>query len=72
MAFWTWRFLGRPSSGTTKGIGSLRGVRFEQPSDSLVRQLNEIIFKACESSPEERYASAHELAAALRAVLPRC
>ena len=44
----------------------------EQPSDSLVRQLNEIIFKACESSPEQRYASAHELAAALRAVLPHC
>jgi CHASE2 domain-containing sensor protein len=41
---------------------------FEQPSDSLLRQLNDIIFKACESKPEQRYASARELHEALRQV----
>jgi serine/threonine protein kinase len=37
----------------------------EQPDDSLLRRLNEIICRACESDPHERYQSALELHAAL-------
>lgn len=33
----------------------------EQPSDTLVRRLNEVIFKACENAANERYQSAAEL-----------
>jgi serine/threonine protein kinase len=33
----------------------------EQPSDALVRQLNEVIFKACEMAPHERYQTAGEM-----------
>jgi hypothetical protein len=38
----------------------------EQPRTALVRRLNEIIFKACESEPERRYKTASEMHADLQ------
>jgi hypothetical protein len=38
----------------------------EQPENALVRRLNEVICKACETNVAERYGSAKELHAALR------
>jgi serine/threonine protein kinase len=37
----------------------------EQPADCSARRLSDVIFKACETDPGDRYASAHELHAAL-------
>ncbi|HMJ67103.1 MAG TPA: hypothetical protein VK615_17295, partial [Candidatus Binatia bacterium] len=37
----------------------------EQPNDALVRQLNAVICKACETNPADRYRSAMELHADL-------
>jgi CHASE2 domain-containing sensor protein len=37
----------------------------EQPRTALVRRLNEIVFKACESEPERRYKTASEMHADL-------
>jgi len=39
---------------------------WEQPEDGLLRRLNELIWKACEPSPDARFRSAGELHAALR------
>jgi serine/threonine protein kinase len=38
---------------------------YEEPEDSVLRQLQEVIFKACEASAHERYQTAAELHAAL-------
>jgi hypothetical protein len=37
----------------------------EQPEDALVRRLNEVICKACETNVADRFGSAKELHAAL-------
>ena len=41
---------------------------WEQPDESLLRRLNEVIGKACASNPTERYAAAKELHQALLAL----
>jgi CHASE2 domain-containing sensor protein len=38
---------------------------FEEPEDSLLRRLNEVIFRACEPDPERRYRTAGEMQADL-------
>ena len=42
----------------------------EAPSDSLVRQLNRVIFKACELAANERYQTAAEMHEDLRKLEP--